>query len=94
MEQKADGAEMIAIVSSIFPSKGYGVAYLKSDHPELSRDTSITFSLRLWPKGKPAARKGQKVIIRGVTEYAQGWRAEAIEPKTVGFDTSPSMEQR
>jgi len=94
MEQKAEKGEMIAIIGSLFPSKGYGVAYLESVHPELSRHTSITFSLSLWPKGKPAARKGQKVIIRGVTEYARGWRAEAIEPKTVGLDATPSMEQR
>ena len=57
----------------------FAVAYLAQDHPVISRDESITFSISDW-KDTTEPRKGQVVVLDGVKKFARGWRATIAYP--------------
>ena len=97
MQQQAVSNDAIeAIVGDVFPEEGkrYATAYPKETSERLTKETSITFSLSVWPKGESLPQKGQCVELSNVCQFAKGWRAQKASPIKAGTSSStPSMEQ-
>lgn len=53
----------------------------ESTSKELTKDTSITFSLSSWSEGeKNPPIFGQVVTLENITRFARGWRATSARP--------------
>ena len=77
MQQRAESVPSVeALVGGVLTDKGYAFAYPTADLYGLKKGTSVTFSLRVWPKGTPEPTKGQRVTLSHISSFVGGWRVQ------------------
>ncbi len=70
-----------ATIVKVRELEGYVVAYPLTDHGDLTRNDSVTFSLSEW-QGEWEPDYGQVVELIGTELYMRGWRAVCARPIT------------